>query len=263
MKHFPAVFAAMMMASPAFAGVTYNVQSTTSGMRHVNIAGKVTVDGPHVRFDVSSGDKMLFADNAVVLSNDGGKTMTVLDPANKTYFELHLDDVLNSTTAALKNLGGGMFKLSFDNPSVTVHDAGNGETLEGFPTHKSVLDAAYDINIDAAGQKLTTKIKMTTESWMTDQLSSEFASFLQTRGLHTGVEPIDKLIEAQRSAISGFPLKQVSTTHVNQGGSDVTMTTTATVSNVEKKTVDAALFAMPSGYTKVDDPISKMLKALK
>jgi hypothetical protein len=43
----------------------------------------------------------------------------------------------------------------------------------------------------------------------------------------------------------------------------MSMVTTSTVSNIEKKTVDAALFAMPAGYTKVDDPVTKVMQQLK
>ncbi len=262
MKRLLPFVAVLFLSSTAFGGLTYKVQSSTNGIRNVTIAGNVTVDGPHVRMDVTTGDNMIFKENSVVLSNDGGKTMTVLDPSSKSYYDLQLDQVLSSSASMLKNLNG-MVNLSFNNPHVAVRDAGNGETLEGFVTHKYVLDASYDIAIDAMGQKMTTHMAMTTESWTTDQLSSEFTNFLQMSGFRTGVESLDKLIDAQSSGVKGFPLKQVSTVHMSQNGNDVTMTTTALVTNIEKKTVDAARFAMPEGYTKVDDPITKMMKQLK
>jgi hypothetical protein len=204
---------------------------------------------------------MLFKDNSVVLSTDGGKTMSVLDPSTKNYYDLQLDQVLGSSAGMLKNFGD-MVKLTFDNAQIKVKDGGNGGTVEGYATRKYVLDAAYDMNIDAMGQKMTTHLTMTTESWTTDQLAAELSSFLQMRGMRTGVEAVDKLIEAQ-SSVRGFPLKQVSTVHVTQRGNEMSMVTTSTVSNIEKKTVDAALFAMPAGYTKVDDPVTKVMQQLK
>ncbi len=261
MKRGIAILAVAVSAS-AFAGVTYNVQSNSTGLRDVTIAGKVAVDGLHLRMDVATGDNLLFKNNSIVLSNDGGKTMTVLDPSSKDYYQLRLDEVLGSATSILRNLPG-LVKVSFDNPHVAVRDAGDGGTLEGFPTHKYVLDASYDIAINMNGQKMTSHTTMNTESWTTDQLSSEFATFLQMRGLRTGVEALDTLIEAQSSGIKGLPLKQVSTIRVNQGGTDMTMVTTSLVTNVERKPIDASQFAMPAGYTKIDDPITKMMKQLK
>jgi hypothetical protein len=252
----------MALASSALAGVTYKVQSSTTGMQNVTIAGNVAVDGSHLRMDVTSGDNILFKDNNVVLSADGGKTMSVLDPSTKNYYDLQLEQLLGSSTGLLRGLGD-MVKVSFDNAQVSVRDAGNGGTVEGYPTHKYVLDAAYDMNIDAMGQKMTTHMTMSTESWTTDQLAAELSSFLQTRGMRTGVEAIDKLIEAQANGMHGFPLKQVSTVHITQRGNDMTMVTTSTVTNIAKKAVDVAQFAMPAGYSKVDDPVTKMMKQIK
>jgi hypothetical protein len=147
---------------------------------------------------------------------------------------------------------------------VAIRDAGEGETIEGFPTRKSVLDASYDISIDAMGQKLVTHMTMSTESWTTDQLSGEFTNFMQMKSFHTGFEGLDKLIDAQSDAIRGrFPLKQVTTMHIAQGNSDMTSSTTSTVSAIQRKTIAASQFVLPSGYTKVEDPISRMAKQMQ
>lgn len=262
MKRICIIAGLILSAAPSFAGVTYKVQSTSTGIRNVTIAGNVAVEGTNVRMDVTTGDNMLFKANSVVLSNDGGKTMSVLDASNKNYYQLQLEQVLGNTAAALKAVNETI-KVSFENPEISVRDEGDAGTLEGYPTHKFVLDASYDIVVDAMGQKMTTHMTMKTESWTTEQLSSEFANFLQMRGLRTGVEGLDKLIVAQSAGVKGFPLKQISTVRMSQGTNDMTMTTTALVSNIEKKTVHAAVFAMPAGYTKVDDPVTKMMKQMK
>jgi hypothetical protein len=252
----------LTVPSSAFAGLTYKAQSSTSGMQNMTIVGTVTVDGSHMRMDVAKGDNLMFRDNAIVLSNDGGRTMSIYDPVAKTYFDLRIQDLLGNTSTMLKSLGD-MVKFSFDNPQVSVRDGGDGGTIEGFSTHKYVLDASYDMNIDAMGQKVSTHMTMNTETWATEQLSSEMTTFLQMRGIRTGIEGIDKLIVAQSTNVRGFPLKQVSTVHVSQGGNDMVMTTTSTVTEVVKKNVDPSNFAAPAGYAKVDDPITKMIKAMK
>lgn len=261
MKRLFMVLVFLAASTSAFAGVTYNVQSSTNGLRNVSIAGKVAVDGSRMRMDVTTGDNLLFKDNSIVLSDDGGKTMTVIDPSTKTYYEIQLEQIIGTATASLR--GNPMFKVTFENPTVAVRDEGDGEPIEGYRTKKSALDASYDIAIDAMGQKMSTHIDMRTESWTTDQLPRELVNFVQERGVRTGIAEIDKIIDAQSAALKGFPLKQVSTVKMNQGGSDVTMTTTATVSNIEKKDVAASQFTMPTGYTKVDDPVSKMMKAFQ
>src|SRR5436190_979427 len=172
----------MLVCAPAFAGLTYKAQSETTGLRNATINGTVSVDGTHMRMDVTQGDNMIFKDNSIVLSNDGGKTMSVLDPSTKTYYDLQLQELLGSATSMLSRLG----------------------------------------------------------------------------------DVVDKLIEAQSTTMKGFPLKQISTIKVSQGGgSDMTMTTTASVSDIARKNIDASIFAMPGGYTKTDDPVTKMMKQIK
>ena len=253
----------MLVCAPAFAGLTYRAQSETTGLRNATINGTVSVDGTHLRMDVAQGDNMIFKDNAIVLSGDGGKSMSILDPGTKTYYDLQLQDLVGSATSMLSKMGD-MVKVTFDNAHVSVRDAGDGGRVEGFPTKKFILDASYDMNIDALGQKIVSHMTMNTETWSTSELSADMSSFLQLRGLRTGIEAVDKLIEAQSTTMKGFPLKQISTIKVSQGGgSDMTMTTTSSVTDIARKNIDASIFIMPAGYTKTDDPVTKMMKQMK
>jgi len=258
MKRFLGACAVFAIASTASAALTYKIQSTTSGGRATTIAGTVTVDGSRLRMDVASGDGMLFKDNSLVLSSDGGKTMTVFDPSTRNYFDLLLDQLLGSSMSMLNSLGG-MVKVDFKNPEVKVQDAGDGGTIEGYPTRKYVMTASYDIDIDAMGQKVIMHSAMTSENWTTDKLSSEMTSFIQTRGLRTGIEAVDKIIEAQTTSVRGFPLKQVSTIKMNE----IKVTTESAVTGIRRVDADPSQFAAPAGYTKVDDPVTRMLKQMK
>jgi len=258
MKRFLSICAIVAIASSASAALTYKIQSTTNGVRAATIAGTVTADGSRLRMDIASGDGMLFKDNSVVLSSDGGRTMTVFDPSTKNYFDMQLDQLLSSSTSMLSSLGG-MVKIDFKNPQVSMQDAGDGGTIEGYPTRKYVLNASYDIDIDAMGQKMTMHSVLNSENWTTEKLSPEATSFFQTRGLRTGIEVVDKIIEVQTSAMRGFPLRQSTTIKVN----DMTITSTSSVTNIQRRDVDASQFAAPEGYTKVDDPITKMMKQMK
>ncbi|HLJ73811.1 MAG TPA: hypothetical protein VKU62_04455, partial [Thermoanaerobaculia bacterium] len=96
----------LAIAPSAFAALTYKTQSNTTGLRSVTIVGAVTVDGPRMRMDVTKGDNMILKDNAIVLSNDGGMTMSVFDPATKTFFDLQLDQIIGGPSSLLQGLGG-------------------------------------------------------------------------------------------------------------------------------------------------------------
>src|SRR5258708_30643172 len=115
MKRFLVVSALFATAVSASAGLTYKVQSTTTGVHRMTLGGTVNVDGTRMRFDVASGDGMLFKDNSLVLSSDGGKTMSIFDPATHNYYDLQIDQLLASSTSMLNSLGS-MVKVSFKNP---------------------------------------------------------------------------------------------------------------------------------------------------
>ena len=182
MKRLLSLVALMFVAPSAFAGLTYRTESSTTGLRNATIVGTVTIDGSRMRMDVAKGDNMMFKDNSIVLSTDGGKTMSVFDPSTKSYYDIQLDQVLGNATSMLGSLGD-MVKVNFDNPQVSTRDAGDGGTIEGFPTRKHVLNASYDMNMSVMGQKMTSHLTMNTESWTTDQLTSEMSSFLQMRSI--------------------------------------------------------------------------------
>jgi hypothetical protein len=256
------IAAVFVAALPAFAGVSYKFQSVSTGMQSTTIAGTVQVEGPKMRLDFTSGDGMLFKSDSILLSTDGGKTLQVFDPTTKTYFEIPVDQLLGGATSALKNLGA-MMKISFDNPQATAKDEGEGGTIEGYPTRKSQLDASFDINIDMSGQKMNSHMSLSTERWTTDKIAVAFINVFQAQGLHTGFDAVDKLIDAQESVPKGFPLKQVSTIHVKQGANDLTAVSTSTVTDVQTKTIPAATFVAPEGYSKTESPLDRVMKQMK
>jgi hypothetical protein len=258
MKRLALLTVCFFVAASSFAGVTYDFHSETTGLQQMTVDGNVAAEGPNVKMLVSRGDGMMFKDGATLLSRDGGKTLAVYDPSAKTFFEIGLDDMTTSMAGMLKN---AMVKISFDNPAVNLKDAGNGGALEGYPTEKSLLDATIDINIDAMGQTMTSKMSLHSESWTTDKLGATALNIFQQRNVRTGIDALDKVIEAQSSSLEGrFPLKQMTTVHLIQNGHDVSTTTTTSVTNIKQKALDASTFAALAGYRRVDSPIEAMKK---
>lgn len=237
------------VALHATAGITYDFRTSTSGMQASEQQGHVSVDGSNVRLEFRSGDGAMFHDGTVALSHDGGNKLQVLDPAEKTYWEL---DVTSITPAGLADM------LKMTNEKVNVKDAGNGGTVEGYPTHHKVITASADMSV--AGAPAGMHIELTMESWTTDKIPPEAAAFLQRRLGSTGLPMLDKLIAAQSEAVKGFPLKQITKMNVAQNGSTmIEMTSTTNVSNVKTASLAPAMFAVPAGYRKVASPVEKLM----
>jgi hypothetical protein len=142
-----------------------------------------------------------------------------------------------------------------------VHDAGDGGKIEGFPTRKMIVDASIVMRIDLMGQKLASSIALHSENWGTDRIDPSARNLFQMSSPRTGIEAFDKLMDAQSAAFAGrFPLKQITTMRVTQDGREMVTTSTATVTKIKQKAIDAKVFADPKGYKKVDSPLEALKK---
>ena len=260
MKRFLFAVLLIAVAAAAEAGVSYKFSSKVDKGAG-SMVGMAEVEGSQMRLEVSQGDKVLFGDNSVILSRDGGETLIVLNPKDKTFYEIQLAEMFGAMGNVMKSMGG-MFKMNIDNQKVTVKDAGDGGMVEGFPTTRYVTDASYDLVMEMMGRKMVTSITTQTETWSTDKLDRHYMTFVQQKGFRTGMEDLDRLIQAQSSEMKGFPLKQVTRTTSTQGKKSETSTTTVTISEIEEKKVPASRFEIPAGYQKTEGPLEglKMLQ---
>lgn len=250
---------ALCVALSAGAGTTYEFASRTTGLQASTLAGVVSIDGSNARIDLREGDGMLFKSGSIILSRERGHALAVFDPSTKSFYEVSLEQLASMTSAAL---GGGMVHLRFEQPRVSSRDLGDGGRLEGFPTRRTSLDATVNILIDAMGQKMTSRMRMQTESWTTDRLSGDLMNVFQAGAMRSGIPALDTLIEAQTASMKGrFPLRQTTTLHLLQNGRDLITTTKTSVTNIRTALLAPSLFVSPIGYAKVPNPIERALKA--
>ena len=252
------VIAIFAIAPALFAGLTYDFQSTTTGAGARTMNGSVRAEGSRVRLTMSKGDGILFKDGSVVVSVDGGRTLAVMDPSAKSYYEINFGELIGDASGLMKQFGAA---VEIENPRVKVTDGGGAGNVEGYPVKKSTLDSSYDMVVKVAGQRMPLKINMTTEVLWTDRLGSEFTNFLQMQGMRTGIEALDKIIQAQTSNIKGFPLQQKTTTRIDMNGNTMTSTASSKVSKIQKAKIEASDFALPAWYTKSESPFEKMTKS--
>lgn len=255
-----ATLLAFLFTVPLFAGVSYHFSQETTGPQQSAISGRVDADGPHLRIEVTHGDKIIFKDNTLVLSDDGGKTLTVIDPTAKTYFILKMNDFLGGMFEQLKAAGT---ELTLEDPKVDIHDVGSGGTVAGFPTTKTTLDASYTLAMNILGSKMKLPIKFHSEIWRTDRVNAALTPF-QMSGVRTGVDALDQMIRQYDNMGKGFPLRQVTDVVTTQpGGAAMKSTTTMNITDVQERAIAASAFAMPAGLKEVPNPIDAMLRSIK
>jgi hypothetical protein len=246
MPRFLTVTALILATTNAFAGVSYSFRSTTKGLTSSTLTGTAESEGSNLRVQFVRGDGTLFRDGSVAVSNDGGKSIAVLDPKAKTYFVVPLGE--------LSGVLGSTDLIHVTNPSVKVTDAGDGGAMEGMATRHLRLEAGCDLSL---GGSQKTRMTMTGELWVTHALPPNTAGFLGGNGLRTGIEALDALIDAQGSALRGaFPLKEVMTVSAQGGVISFASSTTATVSNVRVRPIPPGQFVIPKGYVRVHPALS-------
>lgn len=261
MKKVTIVLLVLLASLPALAGMTYEFKSVadrgTGGL-----SGKAAVEGGKVRIELTDGDDVILRDGNVMLSSDGGKSFSVLDTKKKTYFTLELERLLSTVGSAMSSMGG-MFKMSFDNHSVKAAAPAAGEAIEGYPTTKYVVDSSWDLSVEMFGRKSVTSVTSHSETWATEKLSADLATFVQMKGLKTGMPELDKFIEKETRAIKGFPLKQVTTMTQKQGSKSETTKTTVTVTAIKEASVPDSSFEVPAGYKQVESPLAGLDAMMK
>jgi hypothetical protein len=254
MKKVTFALLVLLVSIPAFGGLTYDFKSTVDRGKG-GLSGSAAVEEGKVRLEIADGDDVILRDGNVMISSDGGKTFTVLDPQKKTYFTIELEQLMSSVGAAMNSMGG-MFKMSFANHAVKAQPPAQGEPIEGYPTTKYVVDSSYDLTIEMFGRKSVTNVASHSETWSTEKLSAGLATFVQTKGFKTGMAELDKFVEKETRAIKGFPLKQVTTVTQTKGKKSETITTVVTVTAVKQTKIPDSSFVIPAGYKEVDSPLA-------
>src|SRR5215467_12977904 len=204
MKH---LFAALLLAAvPSFAGVTYDFHSKSTGLQQNAFDAAVVYEGQNMKMTITSVDGMMFKTGQIVLSRDSGKTIDVIDPESKTYYELPADLMAHSL-GAIQAAG---LTITFEKPEVSVKDAGDGGAIEGFPTQKTLIDASISMNFEGIGQPMSSKITIHSEAWTTDKIEAAATNVFDQRASLLGIEAFDKLMAAQAAPLKGrFPLKHM------------------------------------------------------
>ncbi|MBV9497729.1 MAG: DUF4412 domain-containing protein [Acidobacteria bacterium] len=257
MKRLVVLALAATLAPIASAGLSYDFAGSGSGAASAaSFSGHTIVEGKGMRAEVTKGDGVFFKDGSVILSSDG-ETLHVLDPSDKTYYDLSLKDL----RGGMNSMFGSGISMHYGDPKVATRDLGDGGKLEGYPTRRSIVDGSFTLTVDAMGQTMAVPISMTIERWTTNQLDPAFAFLLGGDAAGpTGDDAFDKAFSALLKPRDGFPLKQVTTTRTKFAGRETTTSHTMTISRIRKENATPSTFALPAGYKKVASPLEKLTK---
>lgn len=245
------------MALPASAGVYYEADTTTSGGdRTTTMKVKAWVDGDRARveFEEASGQPFI-SEGAYLVTTDGGKTVYLVDPAEKTYSEWDIAAMLQTAGAMMESVGG-MIDFEISDPEVEQLLAEDGGSLLGLPTRHYRYRTRYSMKMKVLGMRQSNESETVQDLWVTDQLDElALGVWLRNEPPASGNEDLDRLIAAEFEKVQGFPLKTVAVTTTvggRKGKRRSETTTTTEVVRLERRDTSGQDYGWPDDYQRTE-----------
>lgn len=252
------VLAALLAAVPAEAGIHYKAATTTQG-DNVDQTTRVEawVDGPRAKVVFRESDTPGLTRDSYLLTQDGGKTLYLVDPKEKTYAEWDLEAMFQMLGNMMESIQP-IVNMEIQNVEVKDLGTGPGPALHGLSTTRHEYETSYDMKVKVLGMGRTNHVDTRTEVWSTDQLGDPALGVWLRSAPVTGFPGVDELVAAEMEQVKGFPLKTVarSTTTGQKGKRQTTTTTTMEVTELERGVdVPASTFEIPEGYTRSESTL--------
>jgi hypothetical protein len=230
----------LIVPTAAHAAMAYRVTVVTKGrFKKPPLVGEVIADGEKRRLTYKDQPEPFSED--VLLSTDGGKTVTALNTSLRTWFALTRGGT--SETEFLSSIRRVQIKDT--NVAVTEEPS---EPIAGYPVRKFVIHAGYTTVEDYSGTKVKRIHSLTELVWTTDKLDG---SLTFPRPAYTiGARPVDDELGVKTASISGFVLRDVETiSRAYEGGMPTLEMTTTEVDEIRTvPSPPASQFEKPAGY---------------
>lgn len=247
--------AAALAAAPADAAIRYQAVTTveTEGQKPQTTRVEAWVDGVSAKIVFAEAGVPTFEKGQYLLTSDGGQTLYLVDPKEKTYTEWDLAAMLQAFGAIMQSMQP-LVNLKIDNVEVARLGEEAGGTLLGLPTTHATHRTEYDMTIKVFGMTRASHVETVQQTWSTTELADAGLGVWLRNVPTTGFDDLDALVAAEMGTVRGFPLKTVAmSTTTGQKGKATTSTTTMEVTDLDREaTAPAGTFELPAGYAKAE-----------
>lgn len=262
MKRITLAAMLLLAASASFAGVQYEfIQRTQSDIENIpstDLSGRALIDGDRSRVDFITGSNS-YPPGAYVISLNGSRTLTFVDPLMKSYTEVNAGAV----AAAI-----GTSNIKIENMKSDVQKMDDHPVIAGASTDHYHLTITYDMTVVFGTKPLKQSIRTDIDKWTTLIYGDVQETFLANTAIKTGNPEIDQLIDFETMKIKGLPLKQVMKTMLTNlqgqapgtklGLANVrTLTREIVITSISEAKPDGSAFAIPINYKKADGEPAK------
>ena len=244
------------LGANAWAGLSFTSVTTMEGgigRGDQPSTTNVVLDGDRLRMEVA-GERKGHAAEGYFLTQDGGKTLFMVSPKDKTYMKWDMENMMGP--GGMMGMAKGMMNMKFSNVKVEKLAEGPGEPIQGFATTHYRFRTSYQISTSFMGRQNVSTVVRDEDLWTAPKLNPAVMSVWARKQMPaTGDEEFDKLMKSERAKATGLPLRMIATTTTTDaaGKAQVTKSTTE-VTEVKQGAVDAALLELPKDYQETQMP---------
>lgn len=245
------VLALALLAAPATSGVYYEARTSTEGKgsEAQNAMVKAWVSGEKAKILFESTGNPLMKQGDYLLTTDGGQTLYLVSPRDKTYSKWDMD-------AMLQMLGGvtKMMKMEITEGKVEKLEERRAEPIAGLPTTYYKFRTTYRETMKFMMMNQDNRVEEIHELWAApDLVEKALGVYLRKTPPKTVSEDFNRLLALEFAKVKGIPLKSRTVTTVqDKKGSKQTTTVTMEVTTLQLTPVPENTFQIPAGYKEVE-----------
>ena len=253
------------MGLSSWAGVSFTAStkhegtaSNRSKAQSMDTITKGWFDGGQGRIEfVQGSDNPMAPKGGYMLIKDAGKTMYMVNPAEKSYMQWDIQSIMGMAGGAM-----GMMNMKVSSPKVEKLLDEEGPSMLGCPTRHIKLRTSYAMAMSFMGIDHSSAITQEQELWTTEKYKDAgLAAWRDNMGMKTGDKSLDELIKAQMDKMQGVILKMITanTTQDNTGKTQ-TSRTIMEVTEIKEESVGKDRFEIPADYKEI--PMGAMMPGM-
>lgn len=264
------LIAIVLFAPFCFAGITYTAvvkgeapSGANSAVQNGTIHGWASGQSGKVEF-IGNANPMM-PSGSYLITRDGGRTLTLVDPSRKVYSKFSVQSMLDATGGLMQSMKT-LLKMNFESPKIEKLLDEDGGLIAGLPTRHYKFRTTYIVNTEYMGTPHRNITTLEEEIWATTKtLDPAMGIWLRKDPAKTGDPELDALIASEINKIPGFPLKQITVTITESDGTRQTFRNEMEVTRLTVRPVPLSVYQIPIGYKQqsMDMPDPHDQKTLK
>jgi hypothetical protein len=231
----------------------YESVTTTRGEKEKKGSSELIrgwVDGVKVRIEFPQGGQGgRVGEGNYMLTTDGGSTVYMVSPKEKSYFAFDIANLMGS----LGEMTGGMVNIEFRDFSAEKLSEGAGGSVMGHDTKRFKVRTQLTMEMNAMGMQRVSKVDATQDAWMAGDLRSDaWSMWLKMMPSGGAADQFSEWASAS-GLTEGFPLKTSSTTTItNRKGKAQTSISEMEVTVLREEPIAASIFEIPADYQEAE-----------